>query len=80
MPNGVNLDIYKPTRNKKYNELNLCKNEIAIGMVGRLDEQKNPVCFVKNAINTLNKTNKKLRFFLIGDGDYKEKLEYINIK
>lgn len=50
------------------------EDEIAIGIIGRLVAIKNHTFFLKAAAIINQQTNKKIRFFLIGDGDDRESL------
>ena len=53
----------------------------AIGIIGRLVPIKNHLFFIDVIEKTLLKTNKKLRFFIIGDGEEKENLiKYVKSK
>lgn len=49
-------------------------NEIAIGIIGRLVPIKNHTLFLKAINQLLKKTTKKIRVFIIGDGEEKENL------
>jgi glycosyltransferase involved in cell wall biosynthesis len=80
IPNGVDSDIYfyanyQERINNRKERLNLYDDSVAIGMVGRLWEQKNPECFVKAAIKSLTENNLNANFYLIGDGELKESLQ-----
>jgi glycosyltransferase involved in cell wall biosynthesis len=57
---------------KKYN---LDEDEIAIGIVGRLVPIKNHKLFLDSLKQALGKTDKKVRAFLIGDGEEREALK-----
>lgn len=52
----------------------LKEDEIAIGIIGRLVPIKNQSLFLRSAAIMLKNTKKKLRFFLIGDGEDKNVL------
>ncbi|MED4967016.1 glycosyltransferase family 4 protein [Heyndrickxia coagulans] len=54
-------------------EYNL-KKEIIIGTVARMDEQKDPLSFYKIASNVVNH-NPNVKFYYVGDGPLKHKLE-----
>ena len=63
------------------NSWKISEDEIAIGIIGRLVPIKNHRFFIDVIKEVLNKTNKKLRFFIIGDGEEKDNLiEYVKIK
>lgn len=53
------------------------EDEIAIGIIGRLTAIKNHDLFLNVAKNILVKTEKKLKFVIIGDGEERERLEGI---
>lgn len=44
-------------------------HEIAIGIIGRLVPVKNHALFIRSAAKTLISSSRKLRFFIIGDGE-----------
>jgi glycosyltransferase involved in cell wall biosynthesis len=50
-------------------------DEIAVGIIGRLVPIKNHSLFLKAARIVLEKTNFKVRFFIIGDGEDRQKIE-----
>ena len=52
----------------------LNEDEIAIGIVGRLVPIKNHTLFIDAIDQILTKTSKKIRVFIIGDGEEKENL------
>ncbi len=49
-------------------------DEIAVGIIGRLVPVKNHSLFINSANSVLKKTQKKVRFFIIGDGESKQML------
>ena len=49
-------------------------DEIAIGIIGRLVPVKNHPLFMASSASVLKRTTKKVRFFIIGDGESKELL------
>lgn len=64
---------YREETRKKYN---IKDNEIVIGVVGRLSEQKDPMTTIK-AFNEIYKENKNVRLMYVGSGDLeKEVIEY----
>lgn len=82
IPNGVNEDkfsIFSHEKRKfiRRESLRLNEGEVAIGMVGRLWEQKNPECFVKAAIKLIQNGLTNIKFYLIGDGERKKNLEIL---
>ena len=52
-------------------------DEIAVGIIGRLVPVKNHTLFLRAAARALQNTNKRVRFFLIGDGE--ERTHLINL-
>ena len=56
-------------------EYGLEDDEIAIGIIGRLVPVKNHILFLKAFKIALNKANKKIRAFIVGDGEEKINLE-----
>jgi glycosyltransferase involved in cell wall biosynthesis len=50
-------------------------DEIAIGIIGRIVPVKNHRLFLESAAKVLAKTSRKLRFFIIGDGEDRMKVE-----
>jgi len=83
IPNGIDTQIYRPLttleRQKVRQDIfDIGEDVSVIAMIGRLWEQKNPLCFVKAADKILKK-GYKTKFFLIGDGELREELD-IEIK
>lgn len=74
--NGIDLDKVKITIDKKkfLKELNWSEENVIIGMVARISEQKSPETFVKVA-EQLSKKDDKYRYIIVGDGDKKEEIE-----
>lgn len=52
----------------------LDEDDIAVGIIGRLVPVKNHVMFLEAARKVLAQTTKKVRFFVIGDGESREML------
>ncbi len=50
------------------------EDEIAIGIIGRLVPVKNHPLFMASAVSVLKQTKKRVRFFIIGDGESRELL------
>ncbi|WP_239739257.1 glycosyltransferase family 4 protein [Proteus penneri] len=73
IPNGVDTNLYTPLDKKYKNEirknLQINNNDISIGMIGRLWEQKNPLLLLNAAIELLHK-HSNLKFYFVGDGEY----------
>lgn len=53
----------------------LAEDEIAVGIIGRLVPIKNHKLFLDIVKRVLNQTNKKVRFFIIGDGEDRLRIE-----
>lgn len=75
IPNGIDFEKFKFNKEKR-NELrkkfNLNK-ELVIGHVGRMDDAKNQL-FLIDVFNKYQKYNKNSKLFLVGDGEYKNKI------
>lgn len=67
-----NMDVKRDVFRKKYL---LSEDEIAIGIIGRLVPIKNHQLFLDAAKIVLDKTKFKVRFFIIGDGEDRLKIE-----
>ena len=50
-------------------------DEIAVAIIGRLAPIKNHTLFLDVVENVLSKTSKKLRFFIVGDGDERANIQ-----
>ncbi len=73
-----NIEIKRKEFREKYN---LNSDEIAIGIIGRLAPVKNHELFIDAIEFVKNNTDKKIRAFIIGDGETREQLEnYIRAK
>ena len=71
IPNGKDLDAYAFSENvriRKRHELGISDNTIAIGHVGRFNNQKNHKKLI-TIFNELLKDSKQYHLFLIGDGE-----------
>ena len=81
--NGVDIDKFKydiDQRNQIRKKLNVSSDCSVIGMIGRLDINKNNIFFIKVFENYL-KINSNSKLIIVGDGDQKEKLtKYVNDK
>ncbi len=69
-----NVEEKRNTFRKKYF---VDDDEIAIGIIGRLVPVKNQSVFLRTAANLLKKSGKKLRFFIIGDGEDRNSLLHL---
>ena len=62
-------------RKKFRTEFNLRDDEIAVGIIGRLVPIKNHNLFLEGVSYVLNCTSKKIKAFIIGDGETRQALE-----
>lgn len=73
LPNGVDTKLYTPFeknyKDKIRQNLNIDGNDIAIGMIGRLWEQKNPLLLLNAALEIIP-DNSNVKFYFVGDGEY----------
>jgi glycosyltransferase involved in cell wall biosynthesis len=76
IPLGFDLERFKTNQTEKREWFRknylLDDDEIAVGIIGRLVPIKNHNLFILAANAILNKTQKKVRFFIIGDGEEKQ--------
>ncbi len=81
IPLGFDLKKFEENqlekRNKFRTEYNLDDDEIAIGIVGRLVPIKNHELFLKALKLVSERTTKKVRAFIIGDGEERVKIEQL---
>lgn len=81
VPLGFDLDrfrINQEEKRKKFRaEFNLAEDEIAIGIIGRLVPVKNHYLFMKAIKHVFDNTQKKVKAFIIGDGETRSDLENI---
>lgn len=79
IPLGFDLDRFRTDTDRKRKEFreefNVMDNEVAIGIVGRLVDVKDHKYFLRLARHVLDKTSKKVRFFIVGDGEMRQELE-----
>ena len=66
-----NNDTYREETRKKYN---IKDNEIVIGVVGRLSEQKDPMTMIK-AFELVHKENKNTKLMYVGAGELEENVK-----
>jgi glycosyltransferase involved in cell wall biosynthesis len=78
---GLDLDKFQcnqeEKREKFRQEFGLEEDEIAIGIVGRLVPVKNHYLFLKALAHVLRNSDKKIKAFIIGDGETRQDLENI---
>jgi glycosyltransferase involved in cell wall biosynthesis len=79
IPLGLELDKFETAQEEKRAKFRKAflieEDEIAIGIVGRIVPVKNHSLFIQAARIALQSTDKKLRFFIIGDGDMRPQME-----
>lgn len=79
VPLGFDLDrfgIDQPEKRLKLRKaFRLQDDEIAIGIVGRLVPVKNHAMFLEAIERVVHNTQKKVRFFIVGDGEMMESLQ-----
>lgn len=71
--NGIDTEFFSPD-SKQGNireELGVTTDDIIIGLVARITEQKNPLMLVR-AFSKLARSNPKVKLLIVGDGDLKE--------
>ena len=78
IPLGFDLSKFKENQAEKRkrfrDEWKVSEGEIAIGIIGRLVPIKDHHFFIDVIKSVAQKTNQKLRFFIIGDGDSKDSI------
>ena len=81
IPLGFDLDRFingqEEKRVKFRSEFLLADDEIAIGIIGRLVPVKNHYLFLKALKHVLSNTSKKVKAFIIGDGETRADLENV---
>lgn len=79
IPLGFDLNRFRENKAEKRvlfrNEWNISDETIAIGIIGRLVPIKNHHFFLRVVKTIQQQTNKKVRFFIIGDGELKTQLK-----
>jgi glycosyltransferase involved in cell wall biosynthesis len=79
IPLGFDLDRFQKNqlekRQKFRKEFSIKDEEIAIGIIGRLVPIKNHQLFLKAIAKVLQSSPKKIKAFIIGDGDVRKDLE-----
>jgi len=79
IPLGFDLDRFRTDTDSKRadfrNEFNVKDDEIAVGIIGRLVDVKDHKYFLRLVKHVLDSTTKKVRFFIIGDGEMRQDLE-----
>ncbi len=81
IPLGLDLDKFADCQEEKRQrfraEFGLADDEIAIGIIGRLVPVKNHYLFLKGIKYLLDHSSKKIKAFIIGDGETRNDLENI---
>jgi glycosyltransferase involved in cell wall biosynthesis len=81
IPLGLDLDAFaidqEVKRQQFRTEFGLADDEIAIGIIGRLVPIKNHNLFIKAIAHVLHHTGKKIKAFIIGDGEIRQDLENV---
>lgn len=81
VPLGFDLDRFRngqeEKRKKFRTEFNLAGDEIAIGIIGRLVPVKNHYLFMKAIKHVFDNSSKKVKAFIIGDGETRADLENV---
>ncbi len=75
--NAIDFDKFKNSeqyRKQTRKEYNIAENEIVIGVVGRLSEQKDPMTSLKT-FELLSKKYKNLKLMYVGDGDLEQEIK-----
>lgn len=79
IPLGFNLDKFQTSQDEKRKqfrkEFGLSNDEIAIGIIGRMVPVKNHGLFMEGLQYVLNNTSKKIKAFIIGDGETRLEME-----
>lgn len=72
--NGIDFAKFKDSekyRDNTRNKYNIKEDELVIGVVGRLSEQKDPMTMIK-AFEQVHKENKKAKLMYVGSGELEE--------
>jgi glycosyltransferase involved in cell wall biosynthesis len=82
VPLGFDLDKFQNNQEEKRkkfrSEFSLTDDEIAIGIIGRLVPVKNHYLFIKAIRHVLSNSSKKIKAFIIGDGETRADLENVS--
>jgi len=81
VPLGFDLDRFgndqEEKRHRFRTEFHVADDEIAIGIIGRLVPVKNHYLFLKAIRHVLDNTTRKVKAFIIGDGETRQDLENV---
>lgn len=75
--NGIDFTKFKDSdkyRDETRKKLNIKDNEIVIGVVGRLSEQKDPMTMIK-AFKEVYEENKNIKMLFVGSGDLEDNIK-----
>lgn len=79
IPLGFDLNRFRDNMNEKRNQFrfnfSIKDDEIAIGIIGRLVPIKNHVLFLEGLKYAVDHSSKKIKAFIVGDGEEKEYLK-----
>jgi Glycosyltransferase len=79
IPLGFNLDKFQKSQQQKRaqfrQEFNVKDDEIAIGIIGRMVPVKNHALFLEGIQHVLKNSNKKIKAFIVGDGETRQAME-----
>lgn len=79
VPLGFDLDRFRTAQEEKRiklrSEFGVKDYEVAIGIIGRLVPVKNHTLFMKGIKHVLNNSSRKIKAFIIGDGETRADLE-----
>jgi len=84
IPLGFELDLFKENveekRTRFRSEFRILDDEIAIGIIGRLVPVKNHGLFLESIYKVLKNTKKRVKVFIIGDGETRSEIEQLAYK
>ena len=75
--NGIDFTKFKDSDKYRYEtrkKLNIKDNEIVIGVVGRLSEQKDPITMIK-AFKEVYEENKNVKMLFVGSGNLEDNIK-----
>lgn len=79
IPLGINLEPFRldaDTKRQRFRQrYRIADDEVAIGIIGRIVPIKNHELFVRALANVLPRTSKKVRAFIVGDGEQRHHIE-----
>ncbi len=78
IPLGFNLQKFAPDPEKRSQlriQWEVASDEVAIGIVGRLTSIKNHTLFIDAALLAISQSEKKFKFFIVGDGELRNEIE-----